>query len=209
MFGGPEFAGERAHQEESKFRRRFGQDVGGIRERDFVLVGSGAVDIVKADSELCDHFERAFSGSEDLGVDRIAQRGDQTIYAGLHLFENQALRRSFGPRIDFHVVSLVAKNIEGVSYVTGGKNTDSLAHGARTVYRRARCARRKISLVNPVPSAVEKNSLPQRAQGSRREPCSCSLGSVFASTPGVVPRRVEQLMLIARDDGHRLPEPRR
>src|SRR5260221_12564090 len=105
MFGGPEFAGERAHQEESKFRRRFGQDVGGIRERDFVLVGSGAVDIVKADSELCDHFERAFSGSEDLGVARCARRGDQTIYPGLYLFENKALGWSLDPRVASNILS--------------------------------------------------------------------------------------------------------
>ena len=30
MFGGPKFAGERAHQEESKLGGRFGQDVGGV-----------------------------------------------------------------------------------------------------------------------------------------------------------------------------------
>src|SRR3982074_470324 len=129
MFGGPELAGERAHQEEGKLRRRFGEDVGGIREWDFVLVGSGAVDVVKSDGELCDHFERAFSGSEDLSVDRIAQGSDQAIHAGLHLFDDQTFRRSFGPRIDLNVVSLVAKNVEGVSDVAGGKYADSLAHG--------------------------------------------------------------------------------
>src|ERR1700687_264047 len=145
MFGGPEFAGERAHQEEGKLRGRFGQDVGGIRERDFVLVGIGAADVVKSDGDLCDHFERAFSASETLAVDRIAQGGDQAIHTGLHLFNDQALRRSFGPRIDFYVVSLVAKNGEGVSDVAGGKNADSLAHGARTVYRRARCGRRALT----------------------------------------------------------------
>ena len=135
MFGGPEFAGERAHQEEGKLRRRFGQDVGGIRERNFVLIGVGAIDVVKSDGDLRDHPERGRSGSENLGVDRIAQGGDQAIHAGLHLFDNQTFRRSFGPRIDFHVVSLVAKNVEGISEVAGGKNADSLAHGARTVYR--------------------------------------------------------------------------
>ena len=137
MFGGPEFAGERAHQKEGKLGCRFGQDVGGMSERDFVLVGIGAIDVVKANGDLCDHFERACPGSEDLGVDRIAQSGDQAIHAGLHLFNNQAFRRSFRPGIDFHVVSLVAKNVEGISDVGGGKNAGSLAHGARTVYRRA------------------------------------------------------------------------
>jgi len=46
MFGGPEFPSERTHHEEGKLRRRFGQDVGGIRKRDFVLVGSGAADVI-------------------------------------------------------------------------------------------------------------------------------------------------------------------
>src|SRR5260221_11205817 len=91
MFGGPEFAGERAHQEESKFRRRFGQDVGGIRERDFKLVGSGPVDIVKAHSKLCDPLERAFSGRQGLGVHRIPQGAATTMYAGLAVFAKQAL----------------------------------------------------------------------------------------------------------------------
>src|ERR1700674_4717609 len=137
MLGGPEFAGERAHQEEGKLRRRFGQNVGGIRERDFVLLGIGAVDVVKSYGILRDHFERTFSGSENFGVDRIAQGGDQAIHAGLHLFNNQAFWRSFGPTIDLNVVSLVAKNVESISDVAGGKNANSLAHGARTVYRRA------------------------------------------------------------------------
>src|SRR4029077_9817709 len=149
MFGWPEFAGERAYQEEGKLRGRFGQNLSRIRERDFVLVRIGAVDVVKSYGILRDHFERTFSGSENFGVDRIAQGGDQAIHAGLHLFNDQAFRWSFGQRIDFHVVSLVAKNVEGVSDIAGGKYADSLAHGARTVYRRAGCGRRKVSPVNP------------------------------------------------------------
>src|ERR1019366_8574751 len=82
MFGGPEFAGERAHQEEGKLSGRFGQDVGGIREWDFVFIGIGAIDVVKAYGVLCYHFWRAFSGGDNLGVDRIAQRGDQGIHGG-------------------------------------------------------------------------------------------------------------------------------
>ena len=44
---------------------------------------------------LCHHFQRAFSGGENLGVDRIAQSGDQAIDSRLDLFNDQALRRSF------------------------------------------------------------------------------------------------------------------
>jgi hypothetical protein len=43
------------------------------------LVGVGAVDVVESDGVLCYHFERADSGGENLGVDRIAQGGDQAI----------------------------------------------------------------------------------------------------------------------------------
>src|SRR5258708_7443047 len=145
MFGGPEFASERAHHEEGKLRRRFGQNVGGVGERNFIFVGIGAVDVVKSDRELRDHFERARSCSEHLSVDRISQRGDQAIHAGLDLFDNQALRRSFGTRIDFHVISLVAKNVEGISDFAGGIYADSLAHGARTVYRRGLMLTKAIS----------------------------------------------------------------
>ena len=56
MFGGPEFAGERAHQEEGKFGGRFGQDVGGIGEWDFVFIGIGAVDVVESYGVLCYDF---------------------------------------------------------------------------------------------------------------------------------------------------------
>src|SRR5208337_4626857 len=73
---------------------------------------------------------------EDLSVNRIAQGGDQAIHARLHFFDDQALRRSFGLGIDFQVVSFVAKNVKGVSDVAGGKNSDSLAHAVRLVYRR-------------------------------------------------------------------------
>src|SRR5258708_13428806 len=165
MLGGPELAGERAHQKEGKLRRRFGQNVGGIREGNFVLIGVGAVDVVKSDGELRDHFERARSGSEDLGIDHITQRGDQAIHSGLDLFDNQAFGWSFGSRIDFHVVSLIAKNVEAVSDVTGGKNADSLAHGARTVYRMARCARSKdLPCERRRTLSLRKHSLPQSAQ---------------------------------------------
>jgi len=94
MFGGPKFAGERAHQEESKLGGRFGQDVGGVRERDFVLVSVSTIDVVEADGELRYDFESTLSGGEDFGVDGIAEGGDQAIDAGLHFLDDQAFRRS-------------------------------------------------------------------------------------------------------------------
>ncbi len=129
MFGGPELPGQRPHQEESKLGGRFREHVGGMGERNSVAVGVGAIDVVKSDRNLCHHFERAFSGSEHLGVDRIAQGRDQAVRARLQLFDDQTLWRSFGLGIDFEVVSLVAKNVEGVSDVAGRKNADSMAHG--------------------------------------------------------------------------------
>src|ERR1017187_275091 len=135
MFGGPEFAGERAHQEEGVLRGRFVQDVSGIGERDFVLVGIGSVDVVKTDGVLCDNFERAFPGGEHLGINRIAQRGDQAIHTRLYLLDDQAFWWSFRLGIDFDLASLAVKDIKGVSNIAGGKNAEFLAHGRRSVYR--------------------------------------------------------------------------
>src|SRR5208282_1853201 len=106
-----------------------------MRERNLVVVGIGAVDVIESYGVLCDHFERANSGGEDLSVDRIAQRGDQAVHARGDLINDQALRRSLGLAIDFKVVSLIAKNVEGVSNIAGGKNSDSLGHGVNSVSR--------------------------------------------------------------------------
>ena len=123
------------------------------------LLASARLMLSNPTAILCDHFERAAPGGEDFGVDRIAQSGDQAIHAGLHLFNNQAFRRSFGLGIDFHVVSLMAKNVEGISDVAGGKNADSLAHGARTVYRRDLMRTKDDLPVNPVTSVPQGKAL--------------------------------------------------
>src|SRR5271169_521968 len=177
MLGGPEFAGERAHQEEGKLRRCFRQDVGGIGEWDFVLVGIGLIDVVKSNGVLCDYFERAFSGGENLGVDLIAQGGDQAFHAGFHFFYDQPFRRSFGLGIDLKIVSLVAKKVEGIADVAGGKNADSVAHGPEQCIAGGCTALvneldplRTSPLRTPVSSAVEKDLHHRGHGGSQGKP---------------------------------------
>ena len=57
MFAGPEFPSECTHHEEGKLSGSFGQDVCGIRERNFVLVSVGTVDVVEANRNLCHDFK--------------------------------------------------------------------------------------------------------------------------------------------------------
>ena len=52
QFALPHFARQHSHHEKCEFCRGFGQHIGGVGEGDFVLVGVGAVDVVKADRDL-------------------------------------------------------------------------------------------------------------------------------------------------------------
>ena len=88
VLGSPHAAGERAHHEEGKFCGGFGENVCSVSEWNLVAVGVGAVDIVEAYGNLGDDFEIAFAGFEDLGVNRVAQSGDQAIDSRLHFFDD-------------------------------------------------------------------------------------------------------------------------
>ena len=53
----PHFSREHAHHEERKLSRRFGEHIGRVRKRDFVLVRVGAIDIIESDSDLRDNLQ--------------------------------------------------------------------------------------------------------------------------------------------------------
>ncbi len=89
-----------------EFGSGFGENIGCIREWNFEAVGVGAIDVVEAYGVLRHNFQRApCPPCKHLCVDGIAQSRDQAVDAGLHLIDNQALRRSLWLRIDFDLDS--------------------------------------------------------------------------------------------------------
>src|SRR5206468_7672566 len=109
----PHLAREHSHHKKSEFGGRFSEDVGGVRERDLVLVGIGPVDVIEAHGDLRHDLERTPSGFEDLGVDGIAERGDQCVDAALHFLDDQLFRRRLGTLENFELVAALAKTILG------------------------------------------------------------------------------------------------
>src|SRR5882724_12771397 len=97
-------------------------------EWDLEAVSVGAIDVVEADRDLRDDFQRAVAGGKDLGIDWIAQRGDQSVDSRLHFLDDQTLGRRFGLGIDLQVIPLVAENVQGIANIAGSKNADTLAH---------------------------------------------------------------------------------
>ena len=57
-----------------------------VCERDLVTVGVGAIDIVKANCDLRDHFQRAFTRFKHFCIDGVAQCGDQSVDAAGNFF---------------------------------------------------------------------------------------------------------------------------
>src|SRR5204863_4326237 len=109
----PHLARQHSHHEKSELGGRFGKHVGGVREWDLVFVGVGAVDVVEADSDLRHGLERALSCFEDLGVDGIAQRGDQAVDAALHFLVEQLLRRRLGALENVELIAALAQTVLG------------------------------------------------------------------------------------------------
>ena len=56
MLRGPQLSRQRAQHEECKLRRRFGEHICRIGKRNFVAIGVGAVDVVKADRNCATTF---------------------------------------------------------------------------------------------------------------------------------------------------------
>ena len=84
----PHFACEHAHHEKRKLSSRFSQHVGGVCERDFVFVGVGAIDVVEPHGDLRHDLERPLPCFKHFGVNRIAQSGDQAVYAAIHFLDD-------------------------------------------------------------------------------------------------------------------------
>ncbi len=112
-FAPPHLAREHAHHEKCELGGRFGKHVGGIRERDFVFVRVGAIDVVEADSDLRHDLERPLPCFKHFGIDRISQRGDQAIDAALHFLDDQFLRRRLRALENFEFVTALAKTVLG------------------------------------------------------------------------------------------------
>jgi hypothetical protein len=128
MFRAPHFSRQDAHHEKRKLRRGFGEDIGSVGEGNFEAIGVGAVDVVEADGVLRHGFEVSLAGLKNLGINGIAQRGDEAIDAGLYFLDDETLRRRFGLGIDFDVVSSFAQQIDGFSNITSGKNAKFRSH---------------------------------------------------------------------------------
>jgi hypothetical protein len=122
FFGVPHPAGECAQHEESEFGGGFGQDIGGIGERDLVLVGVGAVDVVEADRDLRHDFQPDLPCFEYLRIDRIAQRGNQAVDAAADFFQDQLLRRRLGPGIDLDLIAALAQQVNRFPDVAKTRN---------------------------------------------------------------------------------------
>ena len=87
MLGRPHLAGQHAQHEEGELRSGFGENVGRMGERNLIAIGVGAIDIVKSDGNLGHNFQRVLAGFEDLGINRIAQRGDQARQCRSSLYQ--------------------------------------------------------------------------------------------------------------------------
>ncbi len=81
LFRVPQLAGERGQNEESELGGGLGEHVGSVGEGNLVAVGVGAIDVVEADRNLRDDFQRALPSFEDLGVDLVADGGDEAVHA--------------------------------------------------------------------------------------------------------------------------------
>jgi len=131
-----ELARQAAEDEQRKLRRRFGEDVGGVGEGDLEAVGVGSVDVVKPDGVLSDDSQPATPGFEHLGVNRIAQRGEEAVDAGADFLDDHALGRRLGARVDFDFVAAPAQELEGVlPDVAGGEDPKTwfgVGHRRRT-----------------------------------------------------------------------------
>ena len=75
----PHLPGQRAQHEEGKLCRSFSEHVGGMDERNLIAVGVGAIDVVKADSNLRHHSEFSLARLEYFSVDGVTQGGNQAV----------------------------------------------------------------------------------------------------------------------------------
>src|SRR5437870_3165682 len=101
-----------------------------MREWNLVPVGVCAVDVVEADGDLRYNFQRALACLKNLSVNRIAQRGDQSVNAGFYFLHDQALRRGVGLGVHFYVVTPLAQHLNRFPNIAGSKDTETFRHGS-------------------------------------------------------------------------------
>src|SRR5262249_40871933 len=98
----------RRQHEESKLRRGVSQNISGIGKWNSVAIGVRAIDVVKANGNLCHHSEISLSCFEHLSINRIAQSGDEPINTATDFLNDQLFRRRLRPWIHFQFVSPLA-----------------------------------------------------------------------------------------------------
>src|ERR1700674_4856168 len=128
MLSRPHFACQHAHHEEGKLRGCLREDVGRMRERDFVLIGVRTIDVVEPHGNLRHHLQRVLARLENFSVNLIAQGCDQSIDSGFDFLNNQTLRRSFRLGINFNLIAALPQLVQGIANVAGSEDTEFLAH---------------------------------------------------------------------------------
>ncbi len=107
----PHLARKHAHHEKRKLGSGFGEHVGRVRERNFVFVGVGAIDVVEPDGDLRHDLERPLPCFEYFGVDGIAQSSDQPVDPALHFPDDQLFRRRLRPLENVKLISALAQTV--------------------------------------------------------------------------------------------------
>src|SRR5439155_14892380 len=107
----PHLTRKQAHHEKSELSGRFGKHVGRVRERNFVFVRVGAIDVVESYGDLRYDLELPLPCFEYFGVDRVAQRGDQSINAALRFLDDQFFRRRLWALENLEVIPALAQTV--------------------------------------------------------------------------------------------------
>jgi len=102
-----------------------------VGERDAVTVGGGTVDVVDAHRDLGhDPEARGGAGGEDLLVDPVPQRREESRDPGAHLLDDERFRGRLDLIVDLDRVAALAEAVEGLlPDVAGGVDPLRLAHG--------------------------------------------------------------------------------
>ena len=107
----PHFARQHPHHEKRELGGRFGEHIGRVRERDFVFVGVGAVDVIESDGDLRHNLERPFPASKTSAS--IGSRS-VVINASMPLFTFSMINffgGASGPWKTFELVAALAQTV--------------------------------------------------------------------------------------------------
>src|SRR5690242_11700636 len=89
VLGRPQPPCQSAHDEECKLGRRFGEYIGGIRERNLAAVGVRAIDVVETHRQLGDNLQCSLARLEHLSVNLITECRNKAVNACPDLLQNQ------------------------------------------------------------------------------------------------------------------------